>query len=368
MKFIALTALILTAPLMAEENPASLTDSISNIENTTYRGYYKRDRYFIFGSQVSALSQMHEIDGWRLGLGGLNRADTTTIDGEDLQFDGNAYVADVSYGFDNVALGLIGSRSFGEMQATDINTKENITLSYLMPKLAVFLNPNWTLAAGVEVAELEINSAFGNLDSATNYNLSRASLGFSYHTSKLEAGISYQSEYKDGAPNRGDSIGALSLAPMPQNKRAVYAPAMVKTNLRGNVSDSVSLSSTLGYSFYDSKADGTVALFDDYDNEDLLAGKIEATYWFIGRSRLSAAAEYQGGATARDGVEELGLSNRIANLYGGSVSGVYSFNKAAYLSLVGRLMRGELNEANNEIEYKSKEELRTIALSVGAKL
>jgi hypothetical protein len=143
---------------------------------------------------------------------------------------------------------------------------------------------------------------------------------------------------------------------------------MLTSYVRGNISDAVSLNGRIGYSFYDADNTGTIELFDDYDNEDLLSAKFEATLWTPSRSRISLAAEYQGGATARDGIEALGLSNRIANLYGGSLAGVYSIDKTTYISLVTRYLRGEVDETNNGINYSSREKYNTVAFSVGSKL
>lgn len=335
-------------------------------KRTTFRGYYKRDRFFVFGSKISSLAQMHEIDGWRLGGGLQTRRDNTRFNGEGLTYRSETLVVDGAYGFDRGAIGVVAANVDGDYEHPAMRTYEQLDLNYFMPRAAFFIDKNHTVSIGVESGNL--TSIFEDVTyyKEGQYYLMRTSVGAAFHTPKMEMGLAYQSEIGDEINVDSGRSNQLSIAKTRNDARYIYAPAMLSTYVRGNLTDALSLHGRLGYSFYDSSAPGALKIFAD--GKDRISAKLAATFWTITRSRISLAAEYRGGATARDGVEELGVGNRIANLYGAALAGIYSIDKLTYVGLVARYLRGERDQTAEGQRYSSRESQRTFSLSLGAKI
>lgn len=366
MKSLLVVALLATVacPALAQ------TEETGYPANTTIKGYAKRDRLVIGGLDSVALSQLHEVEGFRAGLGAGTLASTVRSGGEESTINSPLGSINAYYGWEHLTAGVTGSYLSAENNG-GAELSETFRATKALPQLAYTFGRNITLGAGVEASWLDVTES-ATAESKFGYMLRRGIAGLAYHTPKLEVGVTYSSDVQDSdtLSTEADRTDTLSLATVAtENTRSVYIPAEGTIYGRGNVTDHVSLMSSLAMSRYDGNVDGSIELFDRYDARDRLAGKVMASYWTQARSRVTLAAEYKGGATSAIGSDESGLGYRLVNTYGGTVEGVLSLNRKTYLSLLAGYARGERDDTSNEgVRYSAREMATRIVGSLAVKI
>lgn len=352
--------------------------------NTTIRDYAKRDRLLLGGLDYVSPSQLHENAGLRARLEGETQNSQLTKNGVGSDLQNPTVNAAVVYGWQDLTFGVRGSYSDADNKSTDANSnKETFKSQKVIPELAYTFGKYFTAGVGAEISTLKINEEYANKNEFT-FDYTRAIAGISYHEPAYEIGIAYTSEVQaDDTLNTGavrpaltGAIAApsLSLTALPSvdsiNERAIYLPSTGTIFARGNLTDNFSLASSVSLARYDGNVQGAVGLFEQYKSADRLAAKIVATYWTDARSRISASAEYKGGASTEIGADESGLGYRLANLYGGSLEGVLAINRQAYLGLNYSLLRGERDDTLTEsgVRYSGRETSQKYAGFVTVKL
>lgn len=362
--------------------------------NTTYRDYAKRDRLLLGGLDYVSPSQLHENAGLRARVEGevMNSQLKKNGVGSDLQ---NPTInAAAVYGWQDLTFGVRGTYSDAENKSTSgIDNKEKFQGGKTIPELAYTFGKYFTAGVGAEIAKISITESSVTRDQF-DINYSRWIGGLSYHEPAFEIGVAYTSEVHaeddigPGAP-RVNQTGfglatdpaistnlpptGLSLSQGPRDlidtTRAIYLPSTGTIFARGNLTDNFSLASNVSLARYDGNVEGAVQVFEQYKTADRLAARVVGTYWTDARSRISAAAEYKGGASTEIGADESGLGYRLANLYGGTLEGVLAINRMAYLGASYQFMRGERNDTVTETNdrYTAKEESQKWAGSVTVK-
>lgn len=366
MKFVVVAALLAVAsPALAQ------TEDTGYPANTTIKGYAKRDRLVIGGLDSVALSQLHEVEGFRGGVGAGTMLSKIRSGGEEDTISSPVGTVNAYYGWEHLTAGVTGSYLTAENKGSE-DFSEKFQSRKALPQLAYTFGRSITLGAGVEVNWLDVTES-GTEDNKFAYTLQRPIAGLAFHTPKMEFGVTHSGEVQDSTTLSADASreGTLSLAaPLgTENTRAVYLPAETTVYGRGNVTDHVSLMSSVAMSRYDGNVDGSIELFEKYDARDRLAGKVMASYWTQARSRVTLAAEYKGGATSAIGSDETGLGYRLVNTYGGAIEGVLSLNRKTYISLLGGYSRGERDDTSNaDVRYSAREESTRVVASMAVKI
>ncbi|MBC7658932.1 MAG: hypothetical protein H7249_04420 [Chitinophagaceae bacterium] len=345
--------------------------------NTTVRDYAKRDRLLLGGLDYVSPSQLHENAGLRARLEGESQVSQIKRNGVQSNLQAPTVNGAVAYGWQDLTFGVRGGYTDAENKGTDINPpKEEYKASRVIPEISYTFGKYFTAGAGAEISQLDVTEKY-QANNAFHYDYTRAIAGLSYHEPAYEIGVAYTSEV---AENRSLDATAqrpgtsLSLTSVPTdnvvNQRAIYMPQTGTIFARGNVTDNVSLASAVSMARYDGNNEGAVHLFDNYKTADRLAANLVATYWTDARSRISAAAEYKGGASTEIGAEESGLGYRLSNLYGGSLEGILSINRMAYLGLNAEFLRGERNNTDTQtgVRYAGREETMRYSGFVTVKL
>ena len=241
---------------------------------------------------------------------------------------------------------------------------ENFTTQKIIPQIAYTLNPNVTAGLGLETSFIDVEEEVSGNATRFDYRMTRPFAGVSYHDESKEFGIMYASELitsNTGSDRNPAETLSLVIAPS-VNERAIYLPSVVTAYARGNMSDSFSMMSTVSFARYDGNVEGAIDYFDRYESTDRLAANVSGTYWTGNRSHLTLAVEYQGAANSPIGTEEQALGYRLANLYGGTLEGVLSINRRAYIGALVSFHRGERNdEGNDGLRYNASEENSRIA-------
>ncbi|MBC7530065.1 MAG: hypothetical protein H7318_00705 [Oligoflexus sp.] len=352
--------------------------------NTTVRDYAKRDRLLIGGLDYVSPSQLHENAGLRARLEGETQVSQLRKNGVGSDLQDPSINAAVVYGWQDLTFGVNGGYSDAQNRSTDVNdNKEHYKVQRVNPEIAYTFGQYFTIGGGAEMSTLRVKETYAN-ENNFRFDYTRAIAGLSYHEPAFEIGLAYTSEVQAndtlvaGAvrPALTGAIAApsLSLTALPRvdsiNERAVYLPSTGTIFARGNLTDNFSLASSVSMARYDGNVQGAVHLFEQYKSSDRLAAKVVATYWTDARSRISAAAEFKGGASTEIGAEESGLGYRLANLYGGSLEGILAINRTAYLGLNYSLMRGERNDTVTEdnTRYTARETSQKYTGSVTVKL
>ncbi|MES2743985.1 MAG: hypothetical protein V4655_01100 [Bdellovibrionota bacterium] len=363
-------------------------------KNTTFRDYAKRDRLLLGGLDYVSPAQLHENEGLRARVEGevLNSQLKKNGVGSDLQ---NPTInAAVVYGWQDLTFGVRGVYSDAENKSADATeNKEKFQSSRVIPEIAYTFGKYFTAGFGAEVSRVGVTES-SLTRNQYDIGYTRYIGGIAYHEPAFEIGGAFTSEVQadDGIgldSPRGSQAGfglatnpdispnlpptGLSLSQGPRDllnqDRSVYLPATGTIYARGNLTDNFSLAANASLAKYDGNVEGAVQLFEQYKTSDRLASRVVATYWTDARSRISAAAEYKGGASTEIGAEESGLGYRLANLYGGSLEGVYAISRTAYLGALYSFMRGERNDTvtENNDRYTAKEESQKWAGSVTVK-
>ncbi|MFW7378764.1 MAG: hypothetical protein ACOH5I_08160 [Oligoflexus sp.] len=365
--------MLVAAGLMLGSSMAHAIESTRYPENTTIRPFAKRDRLLVGGLNYVSPAQLHENEGFRARFGAEMQQSTVRTGDVESELTTPQGTLELAYGWSRFTLGLganyLSAENTGE---GDLNFEESFEARKLLPQLAYTFTDNWTIGAGVEMNWLDVKEK-AQTESSFDYQINRPVVGLAYTTPRFEVGLAYAAEVQETAgldanAQRGDV--SLSLAAMPTElQRAVYLPAMTTLYGRGNVTDRVSLMSSVSMARYDGNVDGAIELFDNYKTADRLAAKVLATYWTESRSHISIAADYKGAATTAIGAEEAGLGYRLVNLYGGSLEGAYSINRQAYVGLLASYTRGERNDLSNAGEqFSGKEDTTRFAGFVTVKM
>lgn len=363
--------------------------------NTTFRDYAKRDRLLLGSALYVSPSQLHENAGLRARVGGEVLNSQLKKNGVESDMQSPIVSGAVAYGWQDVTFGVRGSYIDGENESTNaIDNKEKFQGGRTIPELAYTFGQYFTAGVGAEITRLSVTESSATRDQF-DIGYTRYIAGISYHEPAFEIGAAFTSEVQaddgigGGAAARASQPGfglandpnisavlppsGLSLSSGPReglsSERNVYLPATGTLFVRGNVTDNLSLSADASLAKYDGNVEGAIQLFEQYKTADRLASTIAATYWTDARSRITAAAEYKGGASTKIGAEESGLGYRVANLYGGSLEGIVAINRTAYLGALYSYMRGERNDTvtENNDRYTAKEETNRFAGSVTVK-
>ncbi len=366
---------ILLVGLSGVASIAVAQDATLYPENTTIKGYAKRDRVLLGSEGYVSPTQLHEIKDYRIEVGAestqskLKNSDT----GYDSTISAPVGTLMAAYGNDHWAFGLDASYlsarndSSGVVNAVD----EKFQSTKVIPQVAYTFGQNVTLGVGGEFNWLKDSDS--DNEKSFEYQLGRGLAGLALHTEKMEIGLAYAGEVQasDTLAN-GESRAVTTFAAVNTSanteERAVYLPAETTVYARGNLADNISLMGVATMARYDGNVDGAIALFDDYKSEDRLAGKLIGTYWTEGRSRVSLAAEYKGGATTAVGSDEAGLGYRLANTFGGTIEGVMSLDRKTYIGLLAGYSAGARDDkADDGTVYKADESATKIAGMVAVK-
>lgn len=339
--------------------------------NTTVRDYAKRDRLLIGGLEEVSPSQLHE----NLGLRARVEAQLQNSDmrNQGIRSDLSTPIGNIgiAYGWQDLTLGVRGSYLSATNEGRgDVQIEEDFQATKFMPEVAYTFGKYFTAGLGVEFTDLEVDEkVIETKDFRYSYN--RAIIGLAYHMPSYEVGVAYTSEVQENQVISTDREGTLALASSAgPNERAIYLPAMGTVYARGNLTDSFSLMSSVSLARYDANVKGAVPLFEEYDNQDRLAARMVGTFWTENRSHIALAAEYKGAATTAVGEEEAGLGYRLANLYGGSLEGVFAIDRMTYIGANASYLRGERSDTLEETgqRFTSKEDLTRFSGFVTVKM
>jgi hypothetical protein len=340
--------------------------------NTTIRDYAKRDRVQIGGLSYVSPSQLHENAGLRTRFGAEVQQSDLRLGGVKTELTTPSATASVAYGWDSLTIGLDASYLSAENDSKGL-IDESFRSTKAIPQIAYTLGSNVTIGAGAELNWLDVKEE-GLREDEFSYQLTRPIAGISFHTPQYEFGLSYAGEViaSDELSSGINREGTLSLSSFTSEltgERSVYLPAQATLFARGNLTDNVSLMSSVTMSRYDGNVQGAVGLFEDYKDSDRLAAKLMGTYWTDTRSHISLAAEYKGAATTAVGSDEAGLGYRLVNLYGGSIEGAVAFNRKAYVGLLASYTRGERSDTDDKgVIYSGQEESTRVAGFVTVKI
>lgn len=312
-------------------------------ENTTFRDYPKRDRLLIGGVKAIAPSQLHESVGLRVKISEEYQRTVREIEGDDITINTPQTSADLSYGWNNLTIGLGLKYADSEIDSSgETGFKEDFINRELLTQIAYTFGENITVGAALDHNWLDVKES-GDTSNKFEYQYNRIIGSISYHTPKLEFGISHSGAVQESSQlDEGTRVATLSLAANSNvDRRDIYLPAMTTVFGRGNFTDNFSMLSSISYANYDDNVRGSVFAFEDADTADLLAAKITGVYWTTARSHVSLAAEYKGGATVNNFDDETLLGYRLGNTLGATLEGVYSIDRKIYLGGLISYLQGE---------------------------
>ncbi len=330
-----------------------------------YKGYLKRKRIQPgeFSNYYSP-SQLHEVYG--VEAGAAAEFNSVEIAKPDFEYQIKSPGARLSaiYGGDILVLGLDASYTNVNVDPNEPTMNEYFFNIYqVQPALAVSFTDNVTLGLTSAFVKsdktLRVPGPFEDTDATLTNNYSVNTVGVSYHTSKMEAGVSYSSAAKDSESYKGFDGNNL-----------VYIPANTTTFVRGNITDAISLMGALSYVEYERKAAASVGAFSKYRLEDRLASRLSLVYWTASRSSFMVTAKFTPATYSGpfNGGLNLGLVERNANLYGGMIDYKYAYNdKMSFLGLSAGLERGERDQIVNDVRYASSESMLKVAGSLNFK-
>lgn len=343
---LSLNSLVVSGLLLAAS--ASFAQELNVPENTTVRDYPKRDRLLIGSSKALTPSQLHESYGLRVKISEEYQQTISERDGNEVEINTPQTSADISYGWQSLTVGLGLKYSDAEVDA-DTALSEDYINRKTVAQLAYTFGENWTLGSSLEHNWLDVRQSSVATSDSFEYEFSRLTVGLSYHTEKLEFGISRTGAAAASsvleAGTRGDSLSLAELGRA--DRRDIYLPTMTTVFGRGNLTQNFSLLSSVTVAEYDDNMRGAVSAFDDANTEDLISARVSGVYWTDSHSHITLAAEYKGGAVATGFEEESLLGYRFANTLGASLEGVFAIDRRIYLGARVAYLQGE-NDITDE--------------------
>ena len=368
-----------SAPAATKRDRSFLTRS------SDVKGYGKRDRLLPSSTMGQLPSQLHEVYGPRIEIGGEFASKKVKQPvGEDRArsiIQGPTATARVSTSGDILAVSLGGQ--YVETVEKDKNLtqgSEKINNSKFLPAVAVSVSDNFTLGINSDFNWVKARS--GDLEFADKLYYHRETASFSYHTSKFEVGAGYTNR-SFGTFNHDDqgkatlalnsgrgSATGFSLNAKDTEERQFYVAPQQTVFGRANLTSNFSMMTSLTHAQYDANRSEANPVFTTYRNGDRFAAQLQTSYWFNDQaSRISLTGKYRGAAVSPIGFEENGFGYGLVNTYGGTVDGQAQVANRVYLGLLVGYARGERNNevvlAGNDTRIAATEEQSRIATSVG---
>jgi len=325
-----------------------------------FKGYPKRHRQHLLGTYELTPSQLHEVYGSRMDVSVEGGATNAYISGRSLSSTQQSITARGSVGGDVLTLALAAQTRNFMISRDQSNDRESIQSFRLSPEIAATLEDQITLGATIDLDYLQISEFYGGTSAEARGGYARPTASVSYHTPKLEVGVAATGMALTQMKHTRDmNESEVALAFVGQRSdesvREVYLPAHQTLFARGNLTDNWSLMGTYSHVSLDSSHESVPATFRKYRPEDRSATSMQVSYWTTARSRVSAAAFYQGATFAPAGTEQSGLNLRLANIFGANLEGNLRLRKHMYVGALVGTSQGQRNQYMYGESFGAKE-------------